>query len=81
MLALAGFALMSVGDAVVKSMAGLWAPTALAALRYSIGAVALGALVGWKKGVSALSCRARNYSCCAGSGWEWRRWHSLRRSL
>ena len=42
MLALAGFALMSVGDAVVKSMAGLWAPTALAALRYSIGAVALG---------------------------------------
>ena len=54
MLALAGFALMSVGDAVVKSMAGLWAPTALAALRYSIGAVALGALVGWKNGVSAL---------------------------
>lgn len=36
-------------------MAGLWAPTALAALRYTIAAVALGGLVGWKRGVTALA--------------------------
>ena len=55
MLALAGFALLSVGDSIVKSMAGLWAPTAVAALRYTLAAVGLGALVGWKKGLSALA--------------------------
>lgn len=53
-LALAGFALLSVGDSIVKSMAGQWAPTALAALRYTIAAVALGGLVGWRKGPAAL---------------------------
>jgi drug/metabolite transporter (DMT)-like permease len=37
-LALAGFVLLSLGDAVVKSMAGLWPPTAIALLRYSLGA-------------------------------------------
>ncbi len=51
---MAGFALLSVGDAIIKSMAGMWAPTALAALRYSIAAVGLAALVGWGHGVSAL---------------------------
>ncbi len=43
--ALAGFALLSVGDAVVKSMAGQWAPTAIAALRYAIGAAGLSAIL------------------------------------
>lgn len=42
--ALLGFALLSVGDVVVKSMAGLWPGTAIAALRYVLGTIALG---GW----------------------------------
>lgn len=40
-IALAGFALLSVGDAVVKSMAGQWPGSAVAALRYSFGALGL----------------------------------------
>jgi len=55
LLALAGFALLSVGDAIVKSMAGLWTPAAMAALRYSIAAAGLGALVGWRIGPSVLA--------------------------
>ncbi|MEO7248573.1 MAG: DMT family transporter [Novosphingobium sp.] len=48
--ALGGFALLSCGDAVVKSMVGAWAPTAIAALRYVIGAVGLGALLALREG-------------------------------
>lgn len=50
MLALAGFALLSLGDAVVKTMAGEWPPTAVAALRYTLGAVGLGGLLGLRQG-------------------------------
>ena len=45
LIALAGFALLSVGDAVVKSMAGQWAPTGIATLRYIIGAIGLSAIL------------------------------------
>jgi drug/metabolite transporter (DMT)-like permease len=48
--ALGGFAMLSCGDAVVKSMAGLWSPPALAALRYAIGAAVLGLLLLWREG-------------------------------
>ena len=48
--ALSGFALLSCGDAVVKSMVGGWAPTAIAALRYVIGAVGLGVLLAFREG-------------------------------
>lgn len=41
LLALCGFALLSLGDAVVKSMAGQWPGTAVAALRYTFGALGL----------------------------------------
>jgi drug/metabolite transporter (DMT)-like permease len=44
-LALAGFVILSVGDAVVKSMAGEWPGTAVSALRYSFGAIGLAAIV------------------------------------
>ena len=43
--AVAGFATLSVGDAVIKSMAGDWPPYAVAALRFTIGAIALSALL------------------------------------
>ncbi len=45
--AVAGFACLSVGDAVVKSMAGAWPAFAVAALRFSIGAVGLSLLL-WR---------------------------------
>jgi drug/metabolite transporter (DMT)-like permease len=45
MYAVAGFACLSVGDAVVKSMAGAWPAFAVAALRFSIGAAGLSLLL------------------------------------
>lgn len=43
--AVAGFALLSVGDAVVKSMAADWPAFAVAALRFSLGALGLSLLL------------------------------------
>lgn len=51
--ALAGFSLLSCGDAVVKSMAGQWAPTAIGALRYVIGTIGLGVLLLVREGPQA----------------------------
>lgn len=48
--ALAGFCALSAGDAIIKTMAGDWPPTAVAALRYSIGAIGLAALLYWREG-------------------------------
>lgn len=48
--ALAGFALLSVGDAVIKSMAGAWPGTAVAALRFTIGAAGLAVLLWVREG-------------------------------
>ncbi|MEY3877968.1 MAG: hypothetical protein RLZZ191_1651, partial [Pseudomonadota bacterium] len=48
--AVCGFALLSLGDGVIKSIAGAWPGTAVAALRYSIGAVGLGTLLYLKEG-------------------------------
>lgn len=45
LLALAGFICLSLGDAVIKTMAGEWSPVAVAALRYFFGAVALAAFL------------------------------------
>ena len=50
LLALCGFTLLSIGDTVVKTMAGEWPGTAIAALRYAIGAAGLCALVAWQHG-------------------------------
>lgn len=52
-LALTGFAVLSFGDAVIKTMAGLWSPIAVAALRFTIAAVALSALLMLREGVGA----------------------------
>ncbi len=45
-LALAGFAVLSCGDALVKTMAGAWSPLAVAALRFTIGAIGLSVILG-----------------------------------
>ncbi len=50
LLALGGFAILSVGDALVKTMAGQWPGTAVAMLRYSAGAIGLAALVALTEG-------------------------------
>lgn len=57
LLAIAGFATLSVGDAMVKSMAGMWPAIAVAALRFAIGAIALGALLLWQEGTAGLRPR------------------------
>lgn len=53
-LALLGFMLLTCGDAVVKTMAGQWAPTAVAALRYTIGLVGLIGVLMVREGPKAL---------------------------
>jgi drug/metabolite transporter (DMT)-like permease len=50
LLALAGFALLSAGDAIVKSIAGQWPGTAVAALRYVFGAIGLGIALWMREG-------------------------------
>ena len=47
LFALAGFCLLSVGDSVVKTIAGAWPGTAVALTRYAIGAALLGILL-WR---------------------------------
>jgi drug/metabolite transporter (DMT)-like permease len=50
LLALGGFAILAFGDAVVKSMAGMWSPIAVAALRFAIGACGLSVLLALREG-------------------------------
>jgi drug/metabolite transporter (DMT)-like permease len=50
LLALVGFSLLSVGDGIVKSMAGDWPAPAVSALRYWIGAIGLAAVVAIRHG-------------------------------
>ncbi|MEL6528598.1 MAG: DMT family transporter [Pseudomonadota bacterium] len=53
--AVAGFICLSVGDAIIKSMAGDWPAHAVAALRFSIGAIGLSLLLWRSEGVSAFT--------------------------
>ncbi len=50
LLALAGFALLSIGDAVAKSMAGDWPGTAIGTLRYIAGAFGLFVILWLREG-------------------------------
>lgn len=50
--ALAGFACLSFGDGVIKSMAGMWPPTAMAATRYVLGAIGLSILLRYNEGAA-----------------------------
>ncbi|EAQ29449.1 hypothetical protein NAP1_01715 [Erythrobacter sp. NAP1] len=52
-IAVAGFAILSVGDAVVKSMASDWPAFAVAALRFSLGAMGLSVLLWRSEGPAA----------------------------
>jgi len=57
LIALAAFSLMSCADAVIKSMAGAWPPMAVAALRYTFGAIGLGIVVYRREGLSGFRTR------------------------
>jgi drug/metabolite transporter (DMT)-like permease len=50
LIALAGFGLLTCGDAVIKSMAGQWPVPAVAALRFSLAVPLLAAIVAVKDG-------------------------------
>jgi drug/metabolite transporter (DMT)-like permease len=52
--ALVGFAVLSMGDGLVKTMAGEWSPVGIAALRFSLAAVGLGAIVLHFEGARAM---------------------------
>lgn len=56
LLALAGFACLSMGDGIIKSMAGEWPGLAVAALRYSIGSAGLLVLLLVVEGRRGLRC-------------------------
>ncbi|MFZ1743468.1 MAG: DMT family transporter [Pontixanthobacter sp.] len=50
--ALAGFSILSVGDAVIKSMAGEWSPIAVATLRFAFAAIGLSAILMVREGAA-----------------------------
>ena len=50
LFALAGFSLLSSGDAVIKTMAGEWSPIAISTLRYVLGTIGLGAILAASEG-------------------------------
>lgn len=72
-LALAGFALLTCGDATIKSMAGMWPAPAIAALRFSIAVPLLATFVVLVQGRDALQARkpwvqfARGFSISASA--------------
>lgn len=54
LFALGGFALLSVGDAVIKTMAGEFTPTGVAAIRFTFGAIGLATLALAREGRGVL---------------------------
>ncbi len=55
LLALIAFSGFPIGDAIVKSMAGDWPAGAVAALRFTIGAMGLACLLLWREGRSGFT--------------------------
>lgn len=54
LFALAGFCTLSIGDAIIKGMAGQWPAPAMAATRYLVGSLVLGAWLARSEGTAAL---------------------------
>lgn len=55
LIALAGFAIFSLGDGITKSTAGLWPGIAVAALRFTFGAAGLGLILLLREGVGGFA--------------------------
>jgi drug/metabolite transporter (DMT)-like permease len=56
LFALAGFACLSLGDGVVKSMGGAWPGTAIASLRYVFGLIGMGTAIVVQRGWRGFVC-------------------------
>ena len=69
LIALAGFALLSVGDAIIKSVAGEWPGTALTALRFALGTVLMGGVVWVREGAGAFRVRRIGLHMARGAAW------------
>ena len=67
--ALAGFGLLSVGDAIIKSVAGDWPGTALTTLRFAIGSVLMGLIVLGREGASAFRVDRIGLHVARGAAW------------
>lgn len=55
--AIAGFSILSMGDAVIKTMSGVWPAIAVAALRFAFGAIGLSVMLVVNEGWRALMPR------------------------
>lgn len=66
LIALAGFASFSVGDSVVKSMAGDWPIFAIGALRFTAGALGLAIFLMWKEGARGFRMPMPGYQLLRG---------------
>jgi drug/metabolite transporter (DMT)-like permease len=64
---LAGFGLLSLGDSVIKSIAGEWPGTAVAALRFAIGAAGLGLLLFLREGRAGFRAPRPGLQCARGA--------------
>lgn len=68
LLALAGFAMLSIGDAVVKSMTGMWPGLAIASLRYVIGTIGLGTVLMVREGKAGFGLPRLRWQLLRGFG-------------
>ena len=68
LFALGGFALLSTGDALVKSMAGQWPGPAIAALRYVFGTLGLSAILLLREGWGGFRMQRVGWQAIRGFG-------------
>lgn len=68
LFALSGFGLLSIGDAVIKSMAGEWPGTAVAALRFCIGAIGLAVILWMREGSAGFKLPLPKFQLLRGVG-------------
>ena len=67
-LALIGFVVLSCGDAVVKTMVAAISPPEIAALRFTLGALGLGALVALRRGWTGFGGQPWRWQALRGGG-------------
>jgi drug/metabolite transporter (DMT)-like permease len=68
LFALAGFAMLSIGDALVKSMAGMWPGLAIASLRYVIGTIGLATVLMTREGKGGFGLPLLRWQLLRGFG-------------
>jgi drug/metabolite transporter (DMT)-like permease len=66
--ALSGFGMLSLGDAVIKTMAGQWPGPAVAAMRFCIGAVGLAVILLWREGRAGFRLPMAKFQLLRGAG-------------